>query len=785
MPVAASLATILAQDALREAHGRHRTRPRYGRGLGQAETLDVDWQATDAEVLDDLSASVHGDTFGYYDPLMTVTQDQALCILGGTHVMILGDSISRYFTYQFNNFLINGDVAAEFGDEGDGCLSWGCATEISGVYSGPYFDSGKKVESWYGADTWYDDLEDEASEINEGDVLIVNSGWWELKEDDEEDHASDGCSFSSSDDVSDFYRDSDCLDSYETDLENLVAGILRYFVNDDDKAVVWRMTTCCGVDDSDLGNQRIGAIAVGAMNTIADKVMADNGIDTANVYQLSNIANLGTGAGDGTGRTFDAAACGQRGGDYRTFQAAGHANSSGAGTKGGASALEDELSNSALQVLRQMEDIEVRSGPAQLASVAEEDEERGEEALGKGSKSRPAKASTHSAGRHRSSAHRSGHRGGSMRGGMGSSYAPRTSISLVNKTLSMTAQSRTSSYAEPHLDTKASSVAFSFYDGGDSDDDDDGDAPIPAPPSAGTGPAVPSKDAKRGMTYEAARAALEFAVLLGVCVVGEHRMPSGRLPAGTTLDSENPDLWAFIMALLFLVSLLNVEVLEEGTEVFLSRAQANEWKGWMQVAFVAYRRGVRRCAGASAAGRRGTPWIEYFVALATVHFVLIWVSLAIARVIGTLVGWEKPDKKEHREACYAEKALGCALMIGLCCIIWLDPHNDGKGVYDVLLRPWLLDIDGEHYFEWYFWMRTKMDFLSSVPGLCFAAVYTPFRDAWPFGISRLARWGMGACASTLIALAIWRLPPSAPTATPPLPFRPRIRNRLYNLHSPR
>ena len=29
----------------------------------------------------------------------------------------------------------------------------------------------------------------------------------------------------------------------------------------------------------------------------------------------------------------------------------------------------------------------------------------------------------------------------------------------------------------------------------------------------------------------------------------------------------------------------------------------------------------------------GTPWIEYyFVALATVHFVLIWVSLAIARV---------------------------------------------------------------------------------------------------------------------------------------------------------
>lgn len=151
----------------------------------------------------------------------------------------------------------------------------------------------------------------------------------------------------------------------------------------------------------------------------------------------------------------------------------------------------------------------------------------------------------------------------------------------------MTAQSRTSSYAEPHLDTKASSVAFSFYDGGDSDDDDDVTESVPAPIPAAGGGTPPSGDPKRGMTYEAAWTALEFAVLLGVCVLGEHRMPSGYLPAGTTLSSENPDLWAFLMAMLFLVSLLNVEVLEEGTEVFLSRAQANEWKGWMQVAFVA------------------------------------------------------------------------------------------------------------------------------------------------------------------------------------------------------
>ena len=133
--------------------------------------------------------------------------------------------------------------------------------------------------------------------------------------------------------------------------------------------------------------------------------------------------------------------------------------------------------------------------------------------------------------------------------------------------------------------------------------------------------------------------------------------------------------------------------------------------------------------------------------------VLIWASLALARCIGNLVGWEKPDKKEHREACYAEKTLGCVFMIALCCLIWLDPHNDGKGIYDVLLRPWLLGISD--YFEWYFWMRTKMDYLSSVPGLCFAAIYTPFRDAWPFGISRLARLGLFGGATVLLAIAIW------------------------------
>ena len=121
--------------------------------------------------------------------------------------------------------------------------------------------------------------------------------------------------------------------------------------------------------------------------------------------------------------------------------------------------------------------------------------------------------------RQRSSAQRSGLRVSSIRDG--SHHAPRTSVSLVNKTLSVAGASvRTSSYAEPHLDPKVSSVAFSFYDGGDSDDEEV--APINA---AVLDISTGSKHGQQAR--ETARTALEFAFLLMVCVVGEHRMPSG------------------------------------------------------------------------------------------------------------------------------------------------------------------------------------------------------------------------------------------------------------------
>ena len=52
-----------------------------------------------------------------------------------------------------------------------------------------------------------------------------------------------------------------------------------------------------------------------------------------------------------------------------------------------------------------------------------------------------------------------------------------------------------------------------------------------------------------------------------------------------------------------------------------------------------------------------TAWIDYyFVALATVHFGLIFLSLGAARLVGGCwLGWAAPDRKAGREACDAEK----------------------------------------------------------------------------------------------------------------------------------
>ena len=1062
--------------------------------------LDVDWELTSEVASRDVAAAVQGDLFGY-EPLKTMSREEALCVLDGKKVAILGDSITRYFAFALNYFLKFGEIGPEFGEVNGGCETWGCSTRLNGnVYvDSDYFDRGDlwhegtdrsgsrnhrqhitasfadedgkasvDTEFWFIQDTWFGDLATLAESIRSThDVLIVNSGWWEFVKSDD-DYSSTSCPATSSSDVDNgdlslFYADEGCTDAYETDLKDMVTNLLQYFGQGNGKALVWRQTSCCGanLNGQSADAVRRSATAVSSFNVVAEKILAENGLEVADVSSLQNTVNTGLGdPDDSSGRTWDGAhpranqnhlwvqiilnkiarqlgrelsclptpmptatpttsaptaetcrndlkdgdetdvdcggscrgcdisgicvidndcksrSClgercvlaptaapnlaptaapvtpsptpqqipvpfptsaptnaggpsnGQDEGDGGGFEygngdnireevtfevgnatfscsnsndgiiyekdsfapndcptggqklllallaaiflshlyasaylrphddnddvvdankgvkgssalenhhrnhnntrAAASNNHAAAGpvTKGG---IEDELSRSALQVLHQMESLEEAKSLASPQPMHKNRQQHGihdgglssvleDEALNESSHIELQRMNSESQNQKRTS--QQPHSNNSSQVNNNHHHkrtppAPRTTASLVNRSIMVSAVGHrsTTSYHEPHLASgRHSSVAFSFYDCGDSDDDDDdsdddsdeesddglpdAEAVVPRPPKAAK-KAPPLKI--KGRTFAATSIGLQFALFLGICVVCEHGMPSGLLPAGSTTVSENIDLFTFLVASLFLVSYINVETLDDGADVFLSRAQANEWKGWMQVAFVAYHytnaqdvyvpirwavsayvwltgfgNAVYFWTSADFSAKRfaqqlwrinflaaflslatGTSWIEYyFVALANVHFVIIFLALMAARYVGKLLSWPEPNKKTQEEACLFEKILGVALVVCIDCALWLDDRGDGKGPYDILLRWWLRDISD--YFEWYFYLRTKMDYLSSVPGMVFAIAYVPLRDAWAAGsLPRELVWGLYLISAGLLAVAIW------------------------------
>ncbi|KAJ8602577.1 hypothetical protein CTAYLR_008775 [Chrysophaeum taylorii] len=1108
-----------------------------GERLSESESrllLDVFWRSDDT-VTTDTAAAVQGYGFGNSFP--TVSRDQAICVLDGKKVAIIGDSISRYFTWQFNWFLRYGTLNPEFEetatdssyyDQNVAWVSTGYRSQSARhrqnmrSASNSYFDGvGATIDTtfWFIQDTWYPDLEDIAPEItSEYDVLIANSGWWERNSaTDLDGNLIDGVDCTDAK----MYTDSSCLDAYGADLDSLYDGILASFVDSSSKAVVFRLSSCCGggpyaTDAATLE----GSIAVSAMNAKATQVLTDYGVEVLDVEHLISNVNINVNREDDPSpdsiarddRSFDGThpraahdyvwtqmllwkiakqlgreescfggsptrspssnpttltpttseptksptprptaslapttagcingiqdgaetdvdcggpvceacaagkacaadsdcsslscfsgscvpspspaptpaptlfpspkptaapstglptapptissvpssapapkptfgapaptagencedsyagcppptplevcqgdtcfACidvkddgvryerkdsewyrvfgencpsaGQRlmlalflallaclglllllggGGDgggcaadaqkrlvqkYRTHSSNNRdttaANNNNLTTTppppppppppqvaGGKGALEDELSGSALRVLKQMEAQEERYRSARgggnememththktstLGAIAEDAPI--EEASSHVHHSRPRN--------HTSSSYRAG-------GATSSRYARTTQTGFSQKLTwsNHVSVPRSARFAEPYSHNSsnvASSVAFSFYDGGDSDDDDD-DArddddddtttaaphdqalvPKPKPASSSSSSSKP-RGGPGPKTYAAATTALEMALILVACVVGEHRMPSGYLPAASRYQTENIDLWTFVMVALLMVSVIKLKVVDpesasssSADNIFLSRAQANEWKGWMQVAFVAYHytnaqdvyvpvrwfvsayvwlsgfgNGVYFWTSADFSFKRfaqqlwrinflclllslatATPWIDYyFVALATIHFILIWLALAIARLLGKhALNFYAPDRKAGVEAHPAEKAIGIVLLLVFVVAIWGQgtPDNFGSGslVYKKIFQGTLRAVST--HTENYFWTRTKMDYLSSAHGLAFAAIYSKLRDAWPtFGIRARLLAALPTAAALAVAIFVAKLP---------------------------
>ncbi|KAK7250103.1 N-acetylneuraminate 7-O(or 9-O)-acetyltransferase [Aureococcus anophagefferens] len=281
-----------------------------GVDLDAAWVPENGWGAAASLATPDLLQGLHHG----YAGLQTVDRDAALCVLSNTRVAILGDSIQRYFAFTLNYFLNTGEIPPEYeGDHwgpeptddyyDDGTTWTDDGTDRSPEKSShrqkisAAFEGGATTTFFFIQDTWYGDLETLSGELRGGyDVLLANSGWWELKASDD-----DGTDC----EESDMYEKGACLDAYGDEVAALYDGLLRHF-QADGKMAVWRTCNCCGDTKMDAGELREGSIAVSAMNAVATQVLSDRGVEIMDVQDTADLSDVGAGdPGDPDGRTFD------------------------------------------------------------------------------------------------------------------------------------------------------------------------------------------------------------------------------------------------------------------------------------------------------------------------------------------------------------------------------------------------------------------------------------------------------------------------------------------------
>jgi hypothetical protein len=270
---------------------------------------------------------------------------------------------------------------------------------------------------------------------------------------------------------------------------------------------------------------------------------------------------------------------------------------------------------------------------------------------------------------------------------------------------------------------------------------------------------------------------LEFLFLLLSAAVGEFLLPSR---TATTTPMRQMDLWCVSMAASVLIGLSWVETVKEKDAFPLHRRQTNEWKGWMQVAFVMYHycyaeplfaiirvfvsayvwmtgfgNGIFFWSKSDFSAKRffqciwrinflvvplslvtKTPWILYYVvALHTTHFVLIYLCLAAAKNVALKLRWRKQN--EHVFATWSERIVGIVVYFLVILVLW-----DVPAVYTVVVDLPLRVILGDGFAD-YFQYRTYTDHWSSWTGLLFAAFYPAIkksyiqRSADPF---KVAKW---------------------------------------------
>ena len=138
----------------------------------------------------------------------------------------------------------------------------------------------KQTDYWFIQTTWFGDdtgkpmnghkpnmnsIADELAK-EKYDLVIINSGWWDLKSWGEKDRGYDKCGEK---------FDGNCQKAYERDVQAVVDNLF------DGRAGVFRESSCCG----DYKSKADGK-SVDSMNGVAEKVVKKGGYGFAKVFDL-------------------------------------------------------------------------------------------------------------------------------------------------------------------------------------------------------------------------------------------------------------------------------------------------------------------------------------------------------------------------------------------------------------------------------------------------------------------------------------------------------------------
>jgi len=252
-----------------------------------------------------------------------ISWKQTQCLLDGQKIAFVGDSNMRFHFFHFNYFLETGEYRPYGGKGSYGAWGfdgppdydegWKDAAWTESVYRGnnPKHRmelertfpgvGGARSHFWFVRATWFGemenqnggkpdakDMDDLAAALRDYDIVVFNSGWWDIKDY----RGGSGSAFEYSrgyGNCGNEWTDL-CRKSYARDVELAIDKLLAPA-----EVAIFRSSSCCG----DYAGRPDGR-SVAAMNEIAERKAKNAGVEYVEVFDLYGPDDLAEATVDGT-----------------------------------------------------------------------------------------------------------------------------------------------------------------------------------------------------------------------------------------------------------------------------------------------------------------------------------------------------------------------------------------------------------------------------------------------------------------------------------------------------